>query len=115
MSDGAKEVRSKLVRSLLDYQGLQRARFSWHIIRKNRETANVGWKDEDLKLIWKVVRSRMRDRSALPLADLAGGDSDLSEWFGSHPQHSGAYKFLTEKCADWMFIRQTVANRRTAS
>ncbi len=59
MSDGAKGVESRTVRSLLDSHGVQRARCAWHTIHKNLKTAKVGYKEEDMRLLWNVVGSQV--------------------------------------------------------
>ncbi len=58
------------------------------------QTAKVGYKEEDMRLLWNVVRSRTRDRSHVLLSDLASRNSDLAAWFRSHSQHSCTYEFL---------------------
>ncbi len=63
ISDGAKGVESQSVRSLLDSHRCAASLCARHIIHKNLKTAKVGCKDEDLTLLWKIVRSQTRDRS----------------------------------------------------
>ncbi len=54
----------------------------------------MGYKEEDMRLLWNVVRFRTRYRSDVLLSDLGSRNSDLAAWFMSHSQHSCASEFL---------------------
>ncbi len=94
MSDGSKGVETQTLRPLLDSYGVHRARCARQIIDKNHKTAKIGYYEEDLRLLWNVVRSRTRETSDVLLSDLASRNSDLVAWFRSHSHHACAYEFL---------------------
>ncbi len=94
MSDGAEGVESHAVQLYLDSCGVERSRCAWHILQKNLKASNLRYKDEDVKELWMVVRSRTVERAEILLSKLSEHNNELTVWFRSRAEYCCAYTFL---------------------